>query len=134
MAVHLIRHILAPRQPGRERDGTLPRWRVRAVVEYIDEHLNTGPTLEQMAAAARLSRYHFARLRQFKRATGLPPHRYVIACRVDRAKQLLQAGGALSLAQVAAQAGFADQSQFSWHFKRMVGVTPGRFRIPARSE
>jgi AraC family transcriptional regulator len=56
-----------------------------------------------MAAAARLSPYHFAR--QFKAATGLPPHRYVIARRVERAKQLLQAGTDLPLAEVAAHAG-----------------------------
>jgi AraC family transcriptional regulator len=83
-----------------------------------------------MAAVARLSPYHFAR--QFKAATGLPPHRYVIARRVERAKQLLQAGTDLSLAQVAACAGFADRSQFCHHFRRLVGVTPGRFRTPAR--
>jgi AraC family transcriptional regulator len=83
-----------------------------------------------MAAVARLSTYHFAR--QFKAATGLPPHRYVIMRRVERAKQLLQRDGDLSLAEVAARAGFADQSQLSRHFRRLVGVTPGRFRTPAR--
>jgi AraC family transcriptional regulator len=83
-----------------------------------------------MAAVARLSPYHFAR--QFKAATGLPPHQYVIARRVERAKQLLQAGTGHSIAEVAARAGFSDQSQFSRHFKRLVGVTPGQFRTPAR--
>ena len=52
--------------------------------------------------------------------------------RVERAKQLLQGGGDLSVAEVAAHAGFSDQSQFSQHFKRLVGVTPGQFRMPAR--
>jgi AraC family transcriptional regulator len=130
LAVHLIRHVLAPRSPARRRDGTLSRGRLRAVVEYIEEHLDVGPTLEQMAAAAGLSVYHFAR--QFKTATDLSPHQYVILRRVERAKQLLQAGTDLSLAEVALHAGFSDQSQFSHHFKRLVGVTPGRFRAPAR--
>jgi AraC family transcriptional regulator len=130
LAVQLIRHVSAPRRAARGRDGTLPRGRLRAVVEYVEEHLDAGPTLEQMAAVARLSAYHFAR--QFKAATGLPPHQYVIARRVERAKQLLQAGTDLSLAEVAAHAGFSDQSQFCQHFKRLVGVTPGRFRTPAR--
>ena len=129
LAVHLIRHVLAPRRPQRGRDGTLPRGRLRAVVEYIEEHLDATPTLEQLAAVVQLSPYHFAR--QFKAATGLPPHQYVIARRVERAKQLLQ-GGDLSLAEVAACAGFSDQSQFSYHFKRLVGVTPGQFQTPAR--
>jgi AraC family transcriptional regulator len=130
LAVHLIRHVLAPSQRVRRRDGTLPRAKLRAVVEYIEEHLDASPALEQMAAVARLSAYHFAR--QFKAATGQPPHRYVIMRRVDRAQQLLQGGGDLSLADVAAHAGFSDQSQFSRHFKRLVGVTPGQFRTPAR--
>src|SRR5262249_47727194 len=111
-------------------DGTLPRGRLRAVVEYIEEHLEANPSLDEMAAVARLSPYHFAR--QFKRATGLPPHQYVIARRVERARQLLQAGTDLSLAEVALRVAFSDQSQFTHHFKRLVGVTPGQFRMSAR--
>ena len=130
LAVHLLRHILAPRQPAPGRDGTLPRARLRAVVAYIEEHLDASPSLEQMAAVVRLSAYHFAR--QFKAAIGLPPHQYVIARRVERAKQLLQIGSDFSLAEVAAHGGFSDQSQFCRHFKRLVGVTPGRFRMHTR--
>lgn len=76
-----------------------------------------------------LSPYHFAR--QFKAATGLPPHQFVIVRRVERAKQLLGAGD-LPLAGVAAQAGFSGQSLLCHHFKRLVGVTPRRFRLSAR--
>ena len=126
LAVHLIRHVSATRQSARRRNGTLPRAKLRAVVEYIEEHLDSGPTLEQMAAIARLSPNYFAW--QFKRATGLPPHQYVLDRRVERAKQFLQAGSDISLAEVAAKAGFSDQSQFSHHFKRLIGVTPGQFR------
>ena len=129
LAVHLIRHTLTPRRLESGPDGALPRGRLRAVVEFIEEHLDSSPTLEQMAAVVRLSPYHFAR--QFKAATGLPPHQYVILRRVERSKLLLQ-GGDLSLAEVAASAGFTDQSQFSRHFKRLVGVTPGQFRMSAR--
>src|SRR5262249_16624599 len=129
LAVHLIRHVLAPRSPARGRDGVLPRGRLRAVVEYIEEHLDGGPTLAELAAVVRLNPYHFAR--QFKAATGRPPQ-YVILRRVERARQLLEAGTDLSLAEVALRAGFSDQSQFTHHFKRLVGVTPGGFRTPAR--
>jgi AraC family transcriptional regulator len=130
LAVHLVRHVVAPHSPPRGRDGTLPRGRLRAVVEYIEEHLDAGLTLGQMASAVHLSAYHFAR--QFKASTGLPPHQYVIARRVERARELLRAETDLSLAEVAAHVGFSDQSQFSHHFKRLVGVTPGQFRTPAR--
>ena len=67
-------------------------------------------------------------------ATGLSPHQYVIARRVERARELLNARTDLSLAEVAACAGFSDQSQFCHHFKRLVGVTPGQFRMSARIE
>jgi AraC family transcriptional regulator len=130
LAVHLIRHVSAPRQPTHRRAGTLSRAKLRSVVEYVEAHLDTGPTLEQMAAIARLSTNYFAW--QFKRATGLPPHQYVLARRVKRAKQLLQTESDFSLAEVAAHAGFSDQSQFSHHFKRLIGVTPGQFRMRVR--
>jgi AraC family transcriptional regulator len=51
---------------------------------------------------------------------------------VERAKLLLQEDSELSLAEVAFCVGFSDQSQFTHHFKRLVGVTPGQFRISAR--
>src|SRR5436305_193255 len=86
--VLFVRPLSSPRPPGRQRDGALSRGRLRAVIEYVEEHLGAGLTLEQMAAVARLSPYHFAR--QFKAATGLPPHQFVIARRVERARQFLQ--------------------------------------------
>jgi AraC family transcriptional regulator len=130
LAVYLIRHVSAPRRPAREPDGKLPPGRLRVVVEYVEDHFDEVVTLKELAAAAHLSPYHFAR--QFRAATGLPPHRFVIARRIERAKQLLQ-GGDFTLAQVAARAGFSSQSKFSDHVKRLVGVTPGQFRTPARS-
>jgi AraC family transcriptional regulator len=130
LAVHLIRHVMAPLRPARRSDGALPRGRLRAVVEYVEDNLDAGPSLEQMAAVARISTYHFAH--QFKRATGLPPYQYVITRRVERALQLLREGD-LSLAEIAARAGFSDQTVFCRHFKRLVGVTPGRFRMHTRS-
>jgi AraC family transcriptional regulator len=129
LAVHLIRNASSPRPPTRRTSGALPQRKLRAVVEYIEEHLDTGLTLERMAAVVHLSPYHFAR--QFKQATGLPPHQYVITRRVERAKEFLHEGD-LSLAEVAASAGFCDQSQFCHHFKRLVGVTPRQFRTRAR--
>jgi AraC family transcriptional regulator len=130
LAVHLIRNASAPRQPDGRTYGALPRGKLRAAVEYIEDHLDVSPSLERMAAAAHLSPYHFAR--QFKAATGLPPHQFVIARRVEQAKHLLEVDGDLSLAAIGVRVGFSDQSQFSHHFKRLVGVTPGQFRRHAR--
>jgi AraC family transcriptional regulator len=89
-------------------------------------NLNGSPTVEQMAALVHRSPDHFAR--QFKAATGLPPHQFVITRRVGLAQQLLCRRQDVSLAEVATRAGFSDQSQLCFHFKRIVGVTPGQFR------
>jgi AraC family transcriptional regulator len=130
LAVHLIRNASAPQPPDRRSYGALPRATLRAVVDYIEKHLDDRLTLEQMAEASHLSPYHFAR--RFKAATGLQPHQYLIVRRVERAKLLLRQDRDISLAKIAASAGFSDQSQFSQHFKRAVGVTPGQFRTSAR--
>src|SRR5262245_40707842 len=130
LAVHLLRHASPPRLPARRADGALPHAKLNAVVEYVEEHLDTQLSLAQMAGAVHTSAYHFAR--QFKAATGMPPHQYVVARRVERAQQLLRQSDDLSLAEIALGAGFSDQSQLSTHFKRLIGVTPSRFRKSAR--
>src|ERR1700732_1762073 len=130
LAVHLIRHTTGAHRLPASADGVLPRRKLRTVVEYIMENLGGSPTLEQMAAVVHLSPYHFAR--QFKAATGVPPHQYLIARRVERAQHLLRADAKLGLAEVALHAGFPDQSHFSFHFKRILGVTPRQFRISAK--
>jgi AraC family transcriptional regulator len=128
LAVHLVRNVFGHRPPVGRSDGALPQRKLRAVIEYIEEHLDASPSLAQLAEVAHLSAYHFAR--QFKVATGLPPHQYLILRRVERAKLLLQ-GGDVSLAEVAADTGFTDQSKFSHTFKRIVGVSPRQFRRSA---
>ena len=125
LAVHLIRHAMGSAPGGHQARGGLPRRRLRVAIEYIEDHLDSEIALEDLAAAVHLSAYHFARL--FKASTGLPPHQYVIARRIERAKQLLRDDD-LSLAQVAARVGFWDQGHFTRHFKRLVGVTPKHFR------
>ena len=126
LAVQLIRHITRHRRLKAAADGVFPRHKVRRVIEYIMENLENNPTLEQMAGIVHLSSYHFARL--FKAATGLAPHQFVITRRIERAQHLLRTNGELGLAEVAFRSGFANQSHFCLHFKRITGVTPRRFR------
>ena len=129
LCVHLIRHFLGARELAGGSDGVLPRRKLHTVIEYIMENLEGSPTLEQMAAVAQLSPYHFAR--QFKATTRLAPYQYVIERRVERAQQLLRINGELSLAEIAVLAGFSDQSHLTSLFKRITGVTPRQFRISA---
>ena len=127
LVVQLIRQV-SNRQGSngviRRRSTRLARHALRAVEDYIHAHLDQNIALADLARVAHLSEFHFARL--FKQTTGLPPHQFVIHQRVERAKRLI-AAGQLSLAQIAIDVGFSDQSQLNRHFKRLVGVTPKRF-------
>jgi AraC family transcriptional regulator len=127
LAVHLIRHVFGFRQPATHEGGVLPRRKLVAIVDYIMANLDNRPTLGRMAELVHLSPDHFAR--QFKAATGLAPYQFVIERRVERAQQLLRGQQELSLAEVAISAGFSDQSQLCFHFKRITGVTPGQFSV-----
>jgi AraC family transcriptional regulator len=129
LTVHLIRHITDARRLKGPADGILPRHKLLRVIEYIMENLEGSPTLEAMAKVVNLSPYHFAR--QFKAATGLAPYQFVITRRIERAQRLLRTNGGLGLAEVAFRSGFANQSHFCFHFKRIAGVTPRRFREDA---
>jgi AraC-like DNA-binding protein len=106
-----------PRPPGRE-----PR-AVRLSREFLHEHAQDNVTLQELAGRTGLAPSHLCRV--FARATGMTPHAYQIQIRVRRAKTLLLAGH--PIARAAAEAGFWDQSHLARHFKRTVGVSPGRY-------
>jgi transcriptional regulator GlxA family with amidase domain len=80
-------------------------------------------SLEELSAAANLGK--FRALRAFKRRHGMPPHTYELCLRVSRARELLKLG--MSAAAVALECGFADQSHLTRHFRRLHGLTPGKY-------
>jgi AraC-like DNA-binding protein len=82
------------------------------------------PSLGELAAMVGTSR--FALLRAFRARYGLPPHAYLNQLRVRRARTLLDKG--MPAAAVAVAVGFADQSHLSRHFRRLVGLAPGRYQ------
>ncbi|NEB16631.1 AraC family transcriptional regulator [Streptomyces coelicoflavus] len=108
-----------PRDPVR-RDPALAR-RLR---ELLDERVVAGIGLEEAAALVPAHPAHL--VRAFSGAYGIAPHQYLMSRRVDRARRLLLAGRAP--ADVAGATGFYDQAHLTRHFKRLVGVTPGRYR------
>jgi AraC-like DNA-binding protein len=63
--------------------------------------------------------------RSFTALTGVPPHRYQLNLRIEHAKRLLAKGSTVTTA--AATTGFADQSHLNRHFKRLLGLPPGRY-------
>jgi AraC family transcriptional regulator len=112
-------------------DGTraappgLSKWRLRLVASYVAEHLGDKVTLANMAAAARLSRMHFAAL--FVRATGLRPHDYLLRQRIAVARELLRSTER-PIVEIALSVGFQTQAHFTTVFKRVAGSTPARWR------
>jgi AraC family transcriptional regulator len=95
------------------------------VKEYINNHLHQDLKLEKIAAIAQLSPYHFLRL--FKQSMGVTPHQYILQCRIEKAKFLLQQSQ-LSITEIANQVGFCDQSHLTRCFKQSLGVTPKQFQ------
>jgi AraC family transcriptional regulator len=124
IAVYLLRNLL--RVPSAKPQAIAPPAAVLRAVALMRARLADSISLDELARAAGLSPFHFAR--QFKAATGHPPHDYHIRLRIDRAQELLRTRGReWNLAAIAHECGFADQSHFSRQFKRVVGVPPGEF-------
>ncbi len=96
---------------------------VDLVREYLHDKYAENVSLEELARRANLSPYHLNRI--FSREVGLPPHRYQIAVRVGRARELLARGTPIT--RVATETGFADHSHLTRTFKRLVQVPPSRY-------
>ncbi|HBU8229897.1 AraC family ligand binding domain-containing protein [Morganella morganii] len=97
--------------------------RLQHIAEMMNSHPETDYSLDELAAMANLSSWYF--LRQFRLRYGMPPHAWLIQARLRKARQLLQNGD--RPADVSLQCGFTDQSHFTRHFKRAMGVSPGKF-------
>lgn len=104
--------------------------RLRRAVEFIDAELGRSISLQEIAAAAGLSPFHFSRV--FRLTTGETPYQFLGSRRLDRACRLLR-DGELPLAELALCCGFASQSHFTAAFTKSLGVSPGRYRRQHRS-
>ncbi|MFI9815050.1 AraC family transcriptional regulator [Saccharothrix variisporea] len=113
---HLLRTTPSPvRDPGLAKD----------LRDLLDANVHSGLSLT--TAATLLGAHPTHLVRSFSREYGIPPHQYLTGRRVDLARRLLLSG--LPPAEVAARAGFYDQSHLSRHFKRLVGTSPGRYAL-----
>jgi AraC family transcriptional regulator len=121
LEIHLLRNYCTTQPKLSSCGDGLSFLKLQQVREYINEHLHQDIKLIDLAAIAQMSPYHFLRL--FKQSMGVTPHKYILQCRIEKAKCLLQ-HGELSIAGVAASVGFCDQSHFTRYFKRIVGMTP----------
>ncbi len=126
LAAHLLGHYTIDRWRPPEKSPSLdPRRPPARVGLYRGFFLIVDIRLEELAAQACLSPFHFSRL--FREATGLSPHRYVIDRRVQAARQEL-ARSNLSLAEIALEFGFGSQANFTRVFRKATSLTPGQYR------
>lgn len=131
LAIHLLRaHINVQRSDEIElsRVGIVDR-RLRRAIEFMHDNCGRELNLAEIASAAFLSEFHFARL--FKKITGATPHAYLASLRIEKARRLL-AETDLPITEVGAQVGYTSQSHFTKIFREATGSTPRAFRQAVR--
>lgn len=118
--VKLAQHAERAPRATELRNGKLAVTRAKA---YLSEHCSEPVSLHNLALVSGFSR--FGLVHAFTKAVGLSPHAYQVHVRIERARALLQQG--VSPATVATTMGFADQSHFTRHFRRILHVTPSQY-------
>jgi AraC family transcriptional regulator len=127
LVIHLLRSHLTVRKSSQielSRAGPVDR-RLRRAIEFMHDNYGRELSLEEIAAAAYLSEYHFARL--FKQITGITPHVYLANLRIERARKLLTETR-LAISEIAVTVGYQSQSHFTKIFKSVTGLTPRAYR------
>jgi AraC-like DNA-binding protein len=134
LAIHLLRRwsnlVGTPRVAREAARGGLAPWQVKRATDYMEEHLADDFRLEDLSRLLDLSTFHLCRA--FKQSTGLPPHRWRLARRIERARELLE-GTNRSVTDIAAAVGYDDPSQLAAVFRKALGVTPTGYRRQRQS-
>lgn len=126
LAIELLRWQRGNAVSVQSARGGLSAHNLRRITDYVEEHLSEELGLVQLAELVGLTPWHFCRA--FKRSTGLPPHRFLIQARVERAKRLLSADRSISVTEVALEAGFGGSTQLARAFRTTVGLSPREYR------
>jgi AraC family transcriptional regulator len=128
LAAALAAHIFVTYSGSAPRDmrSQGAHWaKLRRAIEHIHANIDKPLRLDHLAMMAAMSKFHFAKA--FRQAMGTPPHQYLVHARMHRAKALLQ-DEVLSIPQVASRVGYMDAGQFADQFRRVVGLSPARYR------
>jgi AraC-like DNA-binding protein len=128
VGVHVAQTYGGMRPVSRSVRGGLAPWQERRAKELIASKLG-GVPINEVARECRLSRAHFSRA--FRRSVGVAPHRWLMKRRIEVAKEQLR-DERWSLAHVATECGFSDQSHLARVFKQAIGMSPGAWRRALR--
>ena len=125
LAVHLLRNYCAFPAVFKEYKGGLAPYKLKQVINYINDNLDKRIGLEDLSKLLDLSTYYLCR--EFRNSVGVSPYRYILERRIDKAKELIK-NTKLSLADISYESGFSSQSQMTQHFRKTIGVTPKVYR------
>jgi AraC family transcriptional regulator len=129
IGIAIVTRLLAsagcPVTSDRPKGGKLAHWRLKRAIDYVEARLDEPVSLADVASSVGLTRMHFAA--QFRAATGLRPHEFLLRRRIERAQEMLTGTG-MSLVDIAQSVGFQTQSHFTTVFKRYAGRPPRAWR------
>jgi AraC family transcriptional regulator len=125
VAIHLANAYGGRRLPRQPKRGGLSHRNERRAKEMIEANLGGDVSVAVLAQECHMSPAHFARA--FRQSTGIAPHRWLVLCRIEAAKDLLY-NSTRAIADIARDCGFSDQSHFTRAFTNAVGVSPGAWR------
>lgn len=125
LTLHLLKNHSTASFARENTSGGLSGYKLRLVREYIDANLSEDLSLAEIAEAANLSQFHFAR--SFRKTTGQTPQHYLMRRRIERAKELL-AKNDLPIIDISLQTGFKNQSHFTTLFRKYTKLTPKVWR------
>ncbi|MFM0363401.1 helix-turn-helix domain-containing protein [Paraburkholderia sediminicola] len=131
IVARLVAQAAEQTRPSARRAASLPRWRLRRALDFIEANLAQPIGLADVAASTGLTRMHFAA--QFRSTTGYSPHAYLLRRRIEHAQMLLRSS-ALSVLDVALSCGFGSHAHFTTVFGRIVGEPPNIWRTRMRDE
>lgn len=116
--------------PPLANKGGLASRHLARIIEYIEARLADDISLDEIATIAGMSAFHVCRA--FKQSTGLPPHRYLMRLRLQRAKAMLETTN-LPITEIAAQVGYDDPGYLVRLFRAHFGTNPANYRRERRS-
>ncbi|MEM9366640.1 MAG: AraC family transcriptional regulator [Planctomycetota bacterium] len=108
--------------PQSQFSAVLARQTLSNVIDYIASHFSGPISLQELSSVAGCSEFHFSRL--FRNSMGYSPIEYLIRFRIERLREALSQDASRSLASLAVEHGFSDQSHMGRHFKRVFGFSP----------
>jgi AraC family transcriptional regulator len=124
---HVAAHLFARYSGALRQDKAtgMAQWKLRRALDYIEANIDRDIGLEELSKNIGMSPHYFCRT--FRKSVGMPPYRYLITRRIERAKELL-ASTDKDVTGIALEVGFSSHSHFTTAFRRFVGYAPRTYR------